>query len=211
MLIANLMAKRGFHPKGIVHVGAHKAQEMPWYLMLQPEIIIWIEADPARGDEIQHAIDHATGSTRQYRFEALIGDEDDRAMNFHRFNNEGQSSSVFPSTRALAEKWPGLAETGEVISLVMRRLDSLLTAAGFGPEQISAITFDVQGAEMMALRGAGEFLDAAQYIEVEVSTEAYYEGAPLFSDIEEFLTARGFTRLTDIIASHMDVVYGREK
>lgn len=184
---------------------------MSEYLDLKPKTIVWIEADAKHLDNIQDLIEaHTNNDTHQSCIQALISDEDGKKFNFRVYNNEGQSSSIFPIAAAHSEQWPSVEETGELLSLRARRLDTLLPERGVRPEQVDVIIFDIQGSELLAMKGAGAFLEACRYVEVEVSTKPAYEGAPLAHEVDAYLVARGFNRLTPILTWHSDAVYGRE-
>lgn len=51
---------------------------------------------------------------------------------------------------------------------------------------------DAQGAELQILKGFGEKLKDVKVIKLEVLFKEQYIGAPLFDEIEEWLTAQGF-------------------
>ena len=209
MRVAGCMTEWGVRPRGIVHVGAHAAQEMDEYLALQPDLIVWIEADPATFEGLRSIVEAAPVTrVRQIALNALVADRDGVRHDFHRFSNAGASSSVFTATPLLNETWPEVAATGEVVQLESRRLDGLLTGVGLRPEDVDVLVFDIQGAELLALRGAGPFLNAARIVEVEVSQESIYEGAPLAGEVDAFLTTIGFDRATDL-PWHGDAVYRR--
>jgi Methyltransferase FkbM domain len=229
MIITSQLIALGHRPRGIVHVGAHAGEEMSDYLALRPQLIVWIEADPTtfklleRGVAVHNRLIKrrallnrfrnffgkltvAPESVRQVCLNALVGESDGTVFPFHRFSNRGDSSSIFAATPLLQKTWPHVVETGEVLSLVSRRLDSLLFAVGVAPGDIDVLVFDIQGAELMALKGAGPFLKAARFVEVEVSQEPIYDGAPLAPNLDSFLNGCGFERLSDL-PWHGDAVY----
>jgi FkbM family methyltransferase len=194
-------------PRGIVHAGAHLAEEMDEYLAMQPGLIVWIEADPDLAARARARIGaRANGATRQIVIQALITDRDGDPTPFYRFSNEGASSSVFRQTELLRETWPGLGETGDVLVLPSSRLDTALAAHGVTPDQIDVMVLDVQGAELLALRGAGAFLDAARFIEAEVSRAEFYAGGARARDLLMFLAENGFERMTRV-PRHGDTVF----
>jgi FkbM family methyltransferase len=51
---------------------------------------------------------------------------------------------------------------------------------------------DLQGAELMAFRGASEILSSVKLIHVELSFKPVYQNQPLFWEVHAFLTANGF-------------------
>lgn len=81
-----------------------------------------------------------------------------------------------------------------------------------GIDCLDIIKLDLQGNEMDALRGAGELVDTAKIIFVEVQFLQVYEGAALFSDLEIFLRSKGLDlyQFYDLVRSPIDgrLVYG---
>jgi len=59
-------------------------------------------------------------------------------------------------------------------------------------KEVYLAKIDVQGYEMQVLRGAEASLPLIDHIFVEAGISRLYEGAPRFSEVFEFLTARGF-------------------
>ena len=64
-----------------------------------------------------------------------------------------------------------------------------------GIDAIDLLWMDIQGAELMALRGLGERLRKVKLLHLEVEFQPIYEGQPLFSDVHAFLRERGFRLL----------------
>lgn len=56
---------------------------------------------------------------------------------------------------------------------------------------------DVQGAELLVLEGAGNFISNIKAIWLEVSKIEYYKGQPLESDIKNFMSKNGFVLVKD--------------
>lgn len=71
------------------------------------------------------------------------------------------------------------------------------------------LLLDIQGAELLAVEGLGDFVTRFNLVEVEASVEAMYDGAPLFGEIDRFLTSLGFERISDV-PWHGNVLYRRE-
>jgi hypothetical protein len=181
-------------------MGAHHAEEMDDYLAMKPALIVWIEGDPAHIPVIEAAIAaRAHLPTRQLVIQALITDRDDADIEFHRFSNQGHSSSIFHGTSLLKDTWPTLSETGETLKLRSWRLESVLAANSISPAQIDVMVCDLQGAELLALTGAGAFLHAAKFLEVEVSTKEFYAGGAQAAELDSFLEGQDFLRLTGTV------------
>jgi len=57
---------------------------------------------------------------------------------------------------------------------------------------IDFIHMDVQGAELLVLKGAGKFLEKIKVIWLEVAKIALYKDQPLIGDVEQFMYDNGF-------------------
>jgi FkbM family methyltransferase len=208
-LLNECLNRFGFEPKGIIHVGAHVGSELSEYIALHPALLVWVEADPKTFELLKENVGAAgISGIRQIVINALITDEDGVECEFYRFSNAGGSSSIFHETPLLRDTWPGLQETGEVLRLPSRRLETVLAEQKISPGQTDVLVLDLQGAELMALKGAGPFLGSAQFLCVEVSEAEFYLGGALADDIEDFLTALGFERITPLMR-HADVIFRR--
>jgi FkbM family methyltransferase len=199
----------GFCPRTIVHIGASWAQELERYEALNVRQVVWIDAHP-RVQRKLRSILGAKGSpgVRHVCVEALVADEDGRETPFHLFNNNGASSSIFHSTDLFREKFAGVEETGETVIIKSARLDTILRQESVPPNEVDILVFDVQGAELLALKGAGDYLAYTTFIEVEVSQEPLYADGVLFADLDRFLAGAGFTRVSSV-RWHGDVAYVR--
>jgi len=210
MKITQVLATRKIFGASFVHVGAHTAQELDSYLSLMPRKILWIEADPVTFFKLERKLISSEKlhlASIQW-INALVGSSSGSVVPFYRYSNDGASSSIFRETELLRENWKdiGLQETGEVLPLVTRRLDSVLQSLDFSFEGMNCLILDIQGSELEALKGTGSLIGNFDFVEVEVSQEEIYSGAPLFDEVDGFLSKNGFKRITGI-PWHGDVVY----
>lgn len=74
------------------------------------------------------------------------------------------------------------------------RLDSWVDQSELSNDTIDVIKLDLQGAELMALRGARRVLECVRVVIAEVSHVPLYAGSPLLPDIDAFMASSGFTR-----------------
>lgn len=74
------------------------------------------------------------------------------------------------------------------------RLDSFMKQEDI--DIIDLLCMDLQGAELIALKGLGDRIHHVRYIIVEVSFQSYYYGDRLFEDIDEYLVSRFFRRIS---------------
>ena len=65
--------------------------------------------------------------------------------------------------------------------------------------KIDFIHMDVQGAELMVLKGAKGFIQYINMIWLEVEAVELYKGQPLKNDVENFMKQHGFIKLEDTV------------
>jgi FkbM family methyltransferase len=194
--LAGFMAARGRPSKGILHLGANKAQEAVGYLNLDPDYIVWVEAIPAyaaRCKKVSHRAAVETGNTRTRSIviNAAVMERDVPEVDFFLYNN-GASSSLFHFTEQFAKVSRRVQETGEVIKVPGRSVDSLLEEHGL-LGRIDTMVLDLQGAELKALHGSHEAIKSVMTIEVETAIEPMYEGGVLLPELDAYLQCLGFS------------------
>jgi Methyltransferase FkbM domain len=94
------------------------------------------------------------------------------------------------------------------------RLDDLLDDLGETAAAYNILNIDVQGAELMVLRGAERTLAFVDVINVEVSFAELYAGCAQIDEVDDFLEQRGFVRVELSCPYHHtwgDAVYVRRK
>jgi FkbM family methyltransferase len=103
--------------------------------------------------------------------------------------NYGNKSS---SLLAPAQSGPmhGWIEFKESITVPTTTLDTFCQTHGI--DRIDFIQMDVQGAELLVLRGAAAMLPRITALWLEVSTREHYRGQPLDRDLRKFMRAHGF-------------------
>lgn len=171
---------------GILHVGSSTAQEAETYHELGVPEVIWIEAIPS---VFEQAKLNVAKYKNNFAINACISDTDGVNVIFNISNNESQSSSylqfgehliIHPSVRYVS-----------TIDCVTIRLDTLLKH--YDITGINFLNFDIQGAELDALKGMGDLLEQIDYCYLEINKKATYIGCPLVGEIDEFL--KDFTRV----------------
>jgi FkbM family methyltransferase len=76
------------------------------------------------------------------------------------------------------------------------RLDTLLAKRKI--DQVDIIKLDIQGGELLALKGLGKHLRKVEFIQIEVSLVSYNRNSPLFSELNKFLNKSGLV-LFDVL------------
>lgn len=71
------------------------------------------------------------------------------------------------------------------------RLDTVM--AKYGISTVDIIWMDLQGAELLALKGLGNHLRNVKYMHTEVTYIEMYSGQALFNELNSFILSKGFT------------------
>jgi len=127
-------------------------------------------------------------------FHVSSGHPDDQPKT-DKWDYGNKSSSLLPpKEHKKILKW---VKFNQDIKVRTRRLDSFCK-----DESIKAIDFafiDVQGAELMVLKGAGDILKNIGMVWMEVEAIELYSGQPLKNDVEKFMLGNGFVKINDTV------------
>lgn len=185
-------------PVVVADVGARRESGSRWMAPF-PAVEIWaFDPDPEECRLIEARFAAIARPPNRLRaFPVALSDVDGRETLY--VTAKPDCSSLFRPNRELLARFADVErfavlreETVEV-----NRLDRLRQESR-GPS-IDLIKLDVQGAELKVLKGARECLADCLALEIEVEFSPLYEGQALFSDIDSFVRAAGFT-LFDIRA-----------
>lgn len=182
-------------PKGgVIHIGAHEAQEANAYAENRLEPVLWFEAIPIL---VERARVHLTQYPNQEIHDALLWSESGQQKVFNLASNDLGSSSVF-NFHLHSASYPEV-KMSDSLSLVTTTLDVEVSRSSKMSQGMSYLVLDVQGAELEVLKGAINTLQQFQVIMSEVSTRELYKGAPVYSDLVEWLCDHGFTLIAEDI------------
>jgi FkbM family methyltransferase len=185
--LLQLREKYGIYPKAILHVGAHRAEEYPLYKSLGADTIYWVEANKSLAYDLKLA-EHVCKNPSNKVFCEVVGERDEDTVTFHTSNNNqsssilelGEHSSLFPDVvYTSAEK-----RQTKTISSILAEVES---------PKIDLLNLDIQGAELLALKGFKE-LASVQFIYTEINSREVYKGCALVDQIDEYLAPLGFIR-----------------
>jgi FkbM family methyltransferase len=115
-----------------------------------------------------------------------LGEKDEEVVIF---NNEYSPSSSLLEMLDLHKKNFDFAVKTSPRSISIKRLDDF--ADEFSQRPI-LIKIDVQGYEMQVIKGGEEVIGEADIIIIETTFQRLYKDQPLFNDIYEYFTKRGF-------------------
>lgn len=184
-----LFPKYNIQTKGILHFGGNLGQEYKCYKDLGVENIAFVEAIPDVYSKL------AENCPDAICIQACLSDTDDQIVKFNIANNEGQSSS-FLEFKHHAERHPTVKFI-DSIELKTTRFDNLSKNMNFPIEKFDFLVADLQGAELLALKGMGRLLNNFKYAYIEVNKDELYVGNPLVGDIDEYLSKFDFIRVEE--------------
>ena len=173
---------------GIIHIGAHKLEELPDYLKGNVRKVIWIEANPDKYNFIEEKLKRFDNMTLG-KFAAGQKNE----VQMLNLSNNGQSSSLLEfGTHKM--RYPDIDYISK-IQVETKPLDNWLDDNFKNKYQYNFINLDIQGYELEALKGMPNQLKIAEYVYLEVNFEEVYLGCSQIKDIDKFLSKFGFTKV----------------
>lgn len=185
----DLCQKYDIAPKGVIHVGAHYAEEIHDYYQNGVESTIWVEANPSVFETLKKAITES-GYENAIPVCACLSNKAGE-VEFKIANNSQSSSILDLAYHKIAH--PEVFYT-DTVKLQTTTLD--LTLEGIKDLNLSFdfLNADIQGAELMMLKGATKTIKKLNYIYLEVSHKEIYEGCALIEEVDAFLEKKGFER-----------------
>jgi FkbM family methyltransferase len=191
--------------KGIIHMGAHRGTEAAVYDWFNKRTA-WIEANPEIIDDLK---DHTSQYINQIVIQALLSDEDNKLENFNISSNDGASSSIFSfgSYKKIHEEIKMI----EIIKLKTSKLDTVIKKKKINIEKYDFWVLDLQGAELLALKGARESIKFCNYIFTEISKEDIYKNGANWSELNQFLIKNQFLPAWEPKEIHTDVLFIKKR
>ncbi len=192
--IIAVLKKNNINVFGVLHVGAHECEELSFYqkLGLNPEDIIWIDA-------IDSKINEAKNRGIPNMYNAVITDKDDSDVVFNVSNNVQSSSVLEFGTHSIEHSWVVYVDKINKKSIT---IDSFFKRNNLQASKCNFWNFDIQGAELMALKGAIESLKYAEVLYLEVNEKELYKNCGLINDIDIFLSQYKFKRVLTNMTKH---------
>jgi FkbM family methyltransferase len=183
-----LVKKYNLKINSVLHVGAHECEEMEFYLNnnISIEDVIWVEAQP-------QIVEKMKMYNPKYKiFNRAISDENNKEIDFIVTNN-GQSSSMLELGEH-KKYHPHVFESYR-IKMKTSTLDTFIEEENIDMTKVNFLNMDIQGAELLALKGMPNNLKYIDYIYLEVNDTYIYENCGLIAEIDEFLNNHGFSRV----------------
>lgn len=173
----------------MIHVGASTGQERGVYDRYGLRAL-WIEPIPEVFAELERNL---APFPEQRALCRLVTDQDGGEHVLHVASNRGESSSILPLARH-QELWPDISFTRD-LPLRGVTLATLLREEKIPASDYDALVLDVQGAELLVLRGARELLPGMRFLKLEAADFECYAGNATVRDLEEFLAPLGYSEV----------------
>lgn len=200
---------------GIIHVGAHRGEELDSYYNLGAKNLIMIEPNPEVFQEMQDLI-----SNRNYDIDIKtfmiacdnkISEEDLHLIYGpdagYMVGNKGCSSFLKPISNRLKEWYKNTIKVKTI------SLDTLFEDNNLIFKDYQFLNIDVQGAELRVLEGAQKVLQNVNYINIEVTWNNFdYENNSTLAEVENFISSLGFTmvKLEKMTSDWGDALFKRK-
>lgn len=197
-----LFPKYGINPKGVLHIGGNVGEEFPVYMELGINNQIWFEANPEIYEKL---VENISGNGNAIAYNYCVGETDGEIV-LHISNNAGQSSSILElGTHKTAH--PEVHYIKDV-PVKMIRLDDFFEKKSIEQDLIDPLNafdflnIDIQGAELMALRGMEDLLHHFKWAYLEVNRAHLYKDCALVDEIDDYLSTFEFERVETLWAGN---------
>jgi FkbM family methyltransferase len=178
-----LIQKYNIQFKGILHVGAHECEELGAYEKhISRDKILWVEALPNKVEFCRNTYSNLLIE------QAIVSDVVEKV----RFNvsNNGQSSSILEF--GLHSQYHPQVHYVEYYEGETKLLKDVIHKYNIS---YNFLNFDIQGAELKALKGMEEYLKDVDYLYTEVNSDYVYKNCALVTELDEYLLKFGLVRV----------------
>jgi FkbM family methyltransferase len=192
--INKILLSKNINITGSFHIGAHDCEELSFYniLGIKNEDIVWIDAIPSK-------VNQATKRGIPNVYNAVITDKDDENIIFNISNNVQSSSVLEFGTHS--KEHPGVVYVNKIQQKSIT-IDTFFERNNIDASKYNFWNFDIQGAELMALKGADQSIKYAKVLYLEVNEKELYKKCGLINDIDIFLSKYNFKRVLTKMTSH---------
>lgn len=174
----------GVKPSGVLHVGAHEADELEDYEKFNWGKVIWIEAQPAKAEKLKKRL---AGSDHTV-IHGVAWDVSGEILDLNIASNSQSTSLLDLGTHA--QSYPEITYVGK-IGVITSRLEELLPS----DRSFNFTNFDVQGTELNCMKGLGDLIQKVDWIYTEVNKKEVYKNCALVTELDEYLGSLGFSRI----------------
>jgi FkbM family methyltransferase len=185
MLISlhELVKKYNIKFNGILHVGAHECEELNDYeRYIGRDKILWVEALPFKIELCKSRYPNINIEN------AIVSDRIEDIV--FKVSNNGQSSSILDF--GLHSHYHPQVHYVTQFNSKTTLLKDILPKYNIN---YNFLNFDIQGAELKALKGMEDYLHNVDYLYTEVNSDYVYKDCALISELDDYLKDFGLVRV----------------
>lgn len=189
--IFNIFSQLNITPKGAIHLGAHKGEELILYKKLKIKNVLLYEAN-------KKLINYLKFKSFLFNFifkmnikviNKVIYNEDNLCI--LNVTSNTQSSSIL-NLGLHKNLYPNIIKKGE--NLVDGATLNSEFENFYNIKDFNFLNMDIQGSELLALLGATNVINNLDVIYTEINYHHIYENCALISEIDDYLIKHDFTR-----------------
>jgi len=181
--LSTLVKKYNIQFKGILHVGAHECEELSDYeKYISRDKILWVEAIPEK-------VIFCKNKYSNINIEQAVVSDTIETIEF-KISNNGQSSSILDL--GLHQKHHPHIHYITTFTCETKLLKDIIQKYDI---DYNFLNFDIQGAELKALKGMEQYLEKVDYLYTEVNSNYVYNGCALIGELDEYLKQFGLQRV----------------
>lgn len=187
--IEQLIEKFKITINGVLHIGAHQAEEAIAYEQAGITKVIWIEGNPELMPILESALKKYPD---QVAYNLLVSDKEDDWVHFNVTNNFQSSSILDLGTHK--NHHPEIT-VHHTLTLKTHRLDNFFKEKNLLIATYNFLNLDIQGAELLALKGLGDSIQQVDYIYTEINVGSVYKDCATLLQMDKYLHSYGFFRV----------------
>jgi FkbM family methyltransferase len=170
-----------FQPLAIVDVGANKGEWSTAVRSTFPDAKFFMLEATSNKDSVLHNVAGQLGNA-EYRI-AVMSETAGQKVNFYEGGDTG-NSMFQENTHFYANDVP--------VERITSTLDEEIERSFVKMEEVDIIKIDVQGAEVVVLKGGPKALSQATFVQLETGPISYNSGGACFHEVDELLRSHGF-------------------
>ena len=186
--LTQLYEKYKLNINGIIHIGACKCEELEDYNKcgIDNDKIIWIEAN-------QDLVDENIQKNNKIKIDCFICCDTDEGVSQLNITNNLQSSSILDLGLHKIHH-PNIIYTDKKM-VKNKRMDTYYNENNIPLNFANFLNIDIQGAELLALKGMGDILYNFDYVYTEVNKNYIYKNCAIIEEIDNYLSNYNFKRV----------------
>jgi len=185
-------------PRGVIHLGGNIGNDLVAWFMLGAEKLLVVEPNPSLHEQlarhvdfmnlVRQTVDGLLGmpSAEWIRIAKVgVGDADGSAVLHIPASGDHENASTLGI--------PARVREVQTVTVPIRKVDSIMAelASGWPPEDFNVLYANIEGAELLALKGARQTLKHIDFAYIEANTGPNFPGCPAPEDLIAFLADFG--------------------